>query len=89
MNTNKIKILKQKVKWLSALNLEVDNIYKNFDELPMFISVPQVAEILGISSVSLYKLIQTDKTFPVVIMGRRKSIPKEQLKIWVDDNCTR
>ncbi|MCC8073297.1 MAG: helix-turn-helix domain-containing protein [Clostridiales bacterium] len=68
---------------------EVDNIFNNFDEMPMFISVPQAAETLGISSVSLYKLIQTDKTFPVVIIGRRKSIPKEQLKQWIQNNCTR
>lgn len=53
--------------------------YKNFDDMPMFISVPEASEILGISAVSLYKMIKNDKTFPVVVMGRRKSVPKEQL----------
>ena len=63
--------------------------YKNFDDMPVMLSVPEAAEVLGISAVSLYKLIRTDNSFPVVIMGRRKSVPKEQLKAWIDSNCTR
>ncbi len=63
--------------------------YTNFDDMPMMLSVPQAAEVLGISAVSLYKLIRNDKSFPVVVMGRRKSVPKEQLKIWIDTNSKR
>lgn len=63
--------------------------YKNFDEMPVMLSVVQAAEVLGISSVSLYKLIDKDKSFPVVQLGRRKSIPKEQLKIWINTNSKR
>ena len=48
--------------------------YKNFDEMPIMLSVNQAAEVLGISNVSLYKLIEKDKSFPVVQLGRRKSI---------------
>ena len=55
--------------------------YKDFDEMPVMLSVPEAAEVLGISAVSLYKLIRNDNSFPVVAMGRRKSVPKEQLKI--------
>ena len=50
--------------------------YKNFDEMPVMLSVNQAAEVLGISNVSLYKLIEKDKSFPVVQLGRRKSIQK-------------
>lgn len=63
--------------------------YKDFDEMPVMLSVVQAAEVLGISSVSLYKLIDKDKSFPVVQLGRRKSIPKEQLKIWINTNSKR
>lgn len=63
--------------------------YKDYDEMPVMLSVAQAAEVLGISSVSLYKLIDKDKSFPVVQLGRRKSIPKEQLKIWIDTNSKR
>lgn len=63
--------------------------YKDFDEMPVMLSVAQAAEVLGISSVSLYKLIDKDKSFPVVQLGRRKSVTKEQLKIWIDTNSKR
>ena len=64
-------------------------IYKNFEEVPVFITVPQAAEVLGISAVRLYKLIQKDKSFPVISIGRRKTVPKEQLKVWINNNCKR
>lgn len=64
-------------------------IYKDFEEVPIIMSVPQAAEILGISAVSLYKLIQNDKSFPVISIGRRKTVPKEQLKVWINRNCKR
>lgn len=66
-----------------------ESMYTNFDDMPMMLSVPQAAEVLGISAVSLYKLIRNDNSFPVVAMGRRKSVPKEQLKIWIDTNSKR
>ena len=69
--------------------MEVIKIYNNFEDVPIIMSVPQVAEILGISAVSLYKLIQKDKTFPVINIGRSKTVPKEQLRIWIDNNCKR
>lgn len=68
---------------------KVIKIYNNFEDVPIFMTVPQAADVLGISAVSLYKLIQKDKTFPVITIGRRKSVPKEQLKLWIDNNCRR
>lgn len=62
---------------------------KNFDEMPVMLSVNQAAEVLGIFNVSLYKLIEKDKSFPVVQLGRRKSIPKEQLKEWIYEKSKR
>ncbi|MBR1532094.1 MAG: helix-turn-helix domain-containing protein [Eubacterium sp.] len=63
--------------------------FKNFDELPISLSVVQAAEVLGVSDVSLYHLIKTDKTFPVINIGRRMTVPKEQLKEWIETNCRR
>lgn len=62
--------------------------FSNF-EMPVMLLVNQAAEVLGISNVSLYKLIEKDKSFPVVQLGRRKSIPKEQLKEWIDEKSKR
>lgn len=58
--------------------------YTNFDEMPVTLSVEQAADALSISTVSLYKLIKKDKTFPALNMGRRIVIPKENLKKWID-----
>lgn len=69
--------------------MEVIIIYNNFEDVPIIMSVPQAAEILGILAVSLYKLIQNDKSFPVISIGRRKTVPKEQLKVWINSNCKR
>lgn len=57
--------------------------------MPVVMSVTETAEALGISAVSLYKLIDKDKTFPVVAIGRRKVVPKEQLMEWINNNCKR
>ena len=62
--------------------------YKNFDELPVMLSVSQAAELIGISTVSLYKLIKNDDSFPVIAMGRRKIIPKEHLKNWINSKIS-
>lgn len=74
---------------LLLLQMEVIIIYNNFEDVPIIMSVPQAAEVLGISAVSLYKLIQNDKSFPVISIGRRKTIPKEQLTVWINSNCKR
>ena len=59
--------------------------YRSFDEMPVTLSVEQAAEALSISTVSMYKLIKKDSTFPAIQMGRRIVIPKENLKKWIDD----
>ena len=69
--------------------INMESKYKSFDELPLMLSVPEAAEALGISAVSLYKLIRDDNSFPVVVMGRRKSVPKEQLRSWIETNSKR
>ena len=63
--------------------------YKTFDEMPMFISIPEAATLLGISNPCLYGIIKRDSTFPILNLGRRKVVPTEQLKAWIDKNCTR
>ncbi|MCR5150401.1 MAG: helix-turn-helix domain-containing protein, partial [Clostridiales bacterium] len=59
--------------------------YKSFDEMPMFISIPQAAVVLGISNPCLYGIIKRDPTFPVLSLGRRRVVPTSNLKQWIDD----
>lgn len=75
--------------WQAERRFNMESKFKSFDELPLMLPVPEAAEVLGISAVSLYKLIRNDNSFPVVVMGRRKSVPKEQLKSWIETNSKR
>ena len=59
--------------------------YKSFDDMPMFISIPQAAKVLSVSETFLYGFIRENETFPVVQMGRRKFVPTKGLKEWIEE----
>ena len=57
--------------------------YKSYDELPLFLNAKMVAQVLGISAVGAYELLHQD-SFPVLIIGSRMVVPKEQFLSWVE-----
>ncbi len=61
--------------------MEID-FYKNYDELPLMLSVNQVAKVLGISRTSTYDLVK-EKDFPSITIGSRIVVPKEELILWI------
>ena len=56
--------------------------YKSFDELPMMLSVSQVAKALGISRTRSYELVN-EKGFPKVKIGTRIVVPKDEFRSWI------
>lgn len=62
-----------------------ENFYKSYDELPLMLSVQEIAKVLGISSSSGYELMHTDG-FPVLKIGSRMVVPKEKFREWVKQN---
>lgn len=58
-------------------------IYRSYDELPLFLNAKMVAQVLGISAAGTYELLHS-KGFPVVKIGSRLVVPKEQFLAWVD-----
>ena len=56
--------------------------YKNYDELPLMLSVPDLTEVLGISKAGAYELVKS-KGFPALHIGNRIVIPKEELIAWI------
>lgn len=56
--------------------------YKNYDELPLMLSVSQVAKVLGISRTSTYDLVK-EKDFPSITIGTRIVVPKDELILWI------
>ncbi|MBR5704460.1 MAG: helix-turn-helix domain-containing protein [Deltaproteobacteria bacterium] len=56
--------------------------YKTFDDLPLMLTVMDVAAVLGISRTGAYELVQ-QKDFPSLRIGARIIVPKEQFFRWI------
>lgn len=59
---------------------------KKLDGNPSMLTIPEAAELLRISPNHLYYVIEKDKSFPVLQLGRRKLIPRDELKEWIKKN---
>ena len=55
---------------------------KSYDELPLFLNATTVAKVLGVSPSSGYELMH-EPDFPVLKIGSRMVVPKEQFVEWV------
>ena len=59
--------------------------FKSFDDLPLTLTVMEVAEALRISRAGGYDLVRTEG-FPALKIGSRIVIPKEKFIQWMDEN---
>ena len=58
-------------------------IFKSNEDLPLMLSVPEMAAALGISRAGAYELARSEG-FPALRIGTRIVIPKDKLQEWVD-----
>ena len=58
------------------------SVYKSYDELSLFLNSELVAKVLGVSPSSAYELMH-EPGFPVLRVGNRMLVPKEQFIQWV------
>ena len=63
------------------------SIYKNYEELPLFLNAELVAKVLGVSPSSGYELMH-EPGFPVLKVGSRIVVPKEKFIQWVEQDTT-
>ena len=61
------------------------SMYKSKEELPMFLTVMDVANLLGISRASAYELVREDNFPKLKIVQGRTIIPRDKLLEWLDD----
>ena len=64
----------------------MSKIYTSYDELPIMLSVPQLATALGISRSGAYALVQS-AGFPALKIGSRIVIPTDELLAWIHEHC--
>ena len=62
-----------------------ESVYKSYDELPLFLNSKLVAKVLGVSPSSGYELMH-QPDFPVLRVGSRMVVPKEQFIRWVTEH---
>lgn len=67
-----------------VINLK-QSVYKSYDELPLMLSVQEIAKVLGIADSSAYELMHS-KDFPFIKIGSRMVVPKEKFREWVEQN---
>ena len=59
--------------------------YTSYDELPLMLSVAEVASVLGISRAGAYELARSNR-FPALKIGSRIVVPKDKFLAWIDAN---
>ena len=65
-----------------------ESIYKDYNELPLFLNAKIVAGLLGISQSSAYELMHEDG-FPTLQVGPRLVVPKDQFLRWMQSQLER
>ena len=58
--------------------------FKNYDDLPLTLTAPEVGEVLGISRAAAYELVR-NKGFPSMRIGTRILVPKDRLIAWINE----
>lgn len=66
----------------------LESIIKNYDELPLFLNAKNLSKVLGLSESSVYELMH-EKDFPSVRIGKRFVVPREDLKVWIENYIER
>ena len=61
------------------------SMYKSKEELPMFLTVMDVANLLGISRASAYELVREDNFPKLKIVQGRTIIPRDRLLEWLNE----
>ena len=61
------------------------SMFKSKEKLPMFLTVMDVANLLGISRASAYELVREDNFPKLKIVQGRTIIPRDRLFEWLDE----
>ena len=65
------------------------DMHKDFESLPPMLTVAEVAEVLRVSLNQMYYLIDKNKCIPILHLGRKILVPRDELKDWIKRNGCR
>ena len=65
-----------------------ESIYKDYDELPVFLNARMVADLLGVSQSTAYELMH-EKNFPTLHVGSRLVVPRDKFIDWMNGKISR
>ena len=57
---------------------------RSYDDLPLFLNVNLVAQVLGVSISTAYEVMH-EPGFPVLRVGSRMVVPKEKFIQWAEE----
>ena len=60
--------------------------YQSYDDLPLFLNVNMVAQVLGVSISTAYEVMH-EPGFPVLRVGSRMVVPKEKFIQWAEEQA--
>ena len=60
--------------------------YKSFDELPLMLTVEDVAGVLGIGIAHAYEVARR-RDFPTIKIGSRIIVPRDRLIQWLEEQA--
>ena len=63
-----------------------ESVYKTYDDLPLFLNVNLVAQVLGVSTSTAYEVMH-EPSFPVLRVGNRMVVPKEKFIQWAEEQA--
>ena len=61
------------------------SMYKTKEEMPLFLTVLDLANLLGISRASAYELVRQENFPKLKIVQGRTIIPRDRLLEWLDE----
>ena len=61
------------------------SIYKTKEEMPLFLTVLDLANLLGISRASAYELVRQENFPKLKLVQGRTIIPRDRLLEWLDE----
>ena len=65
-----------------------ESIYKDYNELPVFLNARMVANLLGVSQSTAYELMH-EKNFPTLHVGSRLVVPRDKFIDWMNGKVSR